>query len=107
MGDLSSSHFAASFDESRYAVVCEGCGVDCQECILKNDTLRPVCEELPDHAQSRDGKATLKTLEVDPGYWRATSESRNILACYNEKACRGGVTGNQAYCLEGYEGPCK
>ena len=87
--------------------MCQGCDVDCQGCTVEDDTLTPVCEELPDHAQSRGGKATLETLEIDHGYWRATTESKNILACYNEKACLGGMTGNRDYCAQGYKGPCE
>ena len=44
---------------------------------------------------------------LEAGYWRTTNTSRNVLACFNEKACLGGVTGNPGYCSDGYEGPCE
>lgn len=50
---------------------------------------------------------TLDKLFIEPGYWRATAFSTDILQCYNADACRGGVTGSAGYCLEGYEGPCE
>ena len=60
-----------------------------------------------DHANSSGGTATLETLSIQPGYWRATASSKDILACYNTDACLGGVSGTADYCLEGYEGPCE
>lgn len=69
--------------------------------------MTPVCEDLLDHASSLGGTAMLETLVLEAGYWRATNISMNILACYNRKACRGGVTGNPDYCATGYKGPCE
>ena len=75
--------------------------------MVENDYKVPVCEDLFDHADSLDGTATLETLVLEAGYWRATTTSRDVLACFNEKACLGGVTGNPGYCSAGYEGPCE
>lgn len=66
----------------------------------------PVCSTELDHSTSRGGNVTLNLLEFDPGYWRATSTSKVVLACYNEDACLGGITGADGYCRQGYEGPC-
>lgn len=91
----------------RYEIVCNGCDIECEGCTIKDEHFTPVCLDLLDHTQSKDGTATLETLVLDSGYWRATNSSWNILACFNEKACRGGVTGNPDYCLTGYQGPCE
>ncbi|CAM9812920.1 unnamed protein product, partial [Ectocarpus sp. 6 AP-2014] len=44
-------------------------------------------------------------LNIDGGYWRTTTESDNILACYNADACNGGQTGADSFCASGYTGP--
>ncbi|CAN0242647.1 unnamed protein product, partial [Scytosiphon promiscuus] len=46
----------------------------------------------------------LETLNVTQDYWRATSNSDDILACPNPDACRGGQTGAESYCTPGYSG---
>ena len=93
--------------DSRYEIVCDGCGEKCEGCIVDNGGKAPVCEDLLSHANNLDGTATLETLVLEAGYWRTTKTSRNVLACFNEKACLGGVTGNPGYCSAGYEGPCE
>ena len=97
----------ATVDNSRYASVCDGCDIECEGCTIEDNHTVPVCADLLEHTDSRDGTATLETLDVDPGYWRATSTSRIILPCFYKTACKGGVTGDPEYCLKGYEGPCK
>ena len=67
----------------------------------------PSCAEALDHTSSAGGTVTLEMLSIDPGYWRVTEYSEDVLACYNADACLGGVTGTDGYCLEGYEGPCE
>ncbi|CAN0380979.1 unnamed protein product, partial [Scytosiphon promiscuus] len=46
----------------------------------------------------------LETLNITKGYWRATNESRTILACPNADACKGGQTDAENYCASGYTG---
>ena len=87
--------------------MCNGCDEECEECNIECSRFIPVCTELLDHADSQGGTATLETLLVDEGFWRATNTSRNVLECFNTKACRGGVTGDRDYCMAGYEGPCE
>ncbi|CAN0423513.1 unnamed protein product, partial [Ascophyllum nodosum] len=65
----------------------------------------PVCTEVFDHADRQSGTATLETLVLEPGYWRATNTSRQVLACFNDHACLGGLTSHPGYCSPGYEGP--
>lgn len=60
-----------------------------------------------EHSNSSGGNTTIEMLSVESGYWRATAVSANVFECYNPDACLGGLTGETAYCLEGYEGPCK
>lgn len=67
----------------------------------------PMCTEELEHTKSSGGNATVETLEIDPGFRRATNTSRKVLACFNADACLGGTTGASDYCNEGYEGPCE
>lgn len=67
----------------------------------------PLCSDVIPHSTSDGGLVTLETLSIDPGYWRATNSSTEVLACYNVDACVGGITGATEYCVEGYEGPCE
>lgn len=66
-----------------------------------------MCLEELEHSTAEGGKSTIEFLLIDPGYWRATNTSINILECYNAKACLGGVTGRSGYCKTGHEGPCQ
>ena len=90
-----------------YETVCDGCQTACDRCSFDEPPLVPACSEVMEHAVSPGGVVTLEMLEIEPGYWRATETSTDILACYNEDACLGGVTGAAGNCLEGYEGPCE
>lgn len=91
--------------------MCSGCAdVTCKNCQLGGgggQVMVPICTEVMPHTNSAGGEVTVETLSVSPGYWRATPSSRDVLACYNPDACRGGMTGSARYCLEGYEGPCE
>lgn len=90
-----------------YEAVCSGCQTLCDECIFDQPNQVPVCEGVMDHSNSSGGNVTLETISIQPGYWRATVSSTDILECYNGDACLGGVSGTDDYCLEGYEGPCE
>ena len=67
----------------------------------------PYCEVVLAHSSSNGSSTTIESLSIDPGYWRATATSENVLACYNLDACEGGVTGASNYCHKGYEGSCE
>ena len=67
----------------------------------------PYCEGTMSHSISNGSAITIETISIHPGYWRATSASKNVMSCYVPDACRGGVTGISSYCQEGYEGPCE
>lgn len=79
----------------------------CRGCSIESNSSIPICTAVFEHANSGGGHATLENLIVDPGHWRASNTSREILACFNEDACLGGVTGDPSFCREGYEGPCE
>ena len=49
---------------------------------------------------------TLQTLELEPGYYRTSETSPNILECHREEACVGGSDASQ-YCASGYRDACK
>ena len=69
--------------------------------------MEPICDFELEHTTSGEPGNTLNTLSVDKGYWRAKAETNNILQCYNMAACRGGRTGTETFCGDGYTGPCK
>lgn len=81
----------------------------CAGCTVENLWKVPISfSAVLEHSTRPSGHlATLETLSIDPGYWRATNKSTKILKCYNEDACTGGLTGSSGYCLEGYTGPCE
>eukprot|EP00904_Undaria_pinnatifida_P003224 jgi/Undpi1/12902/HiC_scaffold_7.g02568.m1 len=89
-----------------FDVACDGCGAPCQECTFEEPPLGvPICIETMDHTTSSGGATTIRTVSIDPGFWRATSTTRDVFACYRDEACLGGVTATHAYCRNGYEGP--
>lgn len=94
---------------ARYDSVCVGCPLwdDCQNCTMSEITSGPVCSRAPEHTTANEFGNTLETLSIQTGYWRATTSSDIILACYNPRACRGGQTGTETFCRDGYTGACK
>ena len=88
-----------------FDTICKGCEAQCKGCAIEGE--EPICLEKLDHSSATGGNGTIESLSIDSGYWRATNTSINILSCYNEKACMGGVTGGDNYCLKGYKGPCQ
>lgn len=89
----------------QFETVCQGCDTQCRGCTIEGK--EPICSDALDHSSSAGVNATIEFLSIDPGYWRATNTSTDVLACYSGKACVGGVTGRKEYCHTGYEGPCK
>ena len=73
--------------------------------------LVPQCISMSDagieHASSIGGISAIEELDIDQGYWRATTDSIYILQCYNPDACKGGMTGTADFCEKGYQGPCE
>lgn len=69
----------------------------------------PICDEVPAGARSvGDGGTTLETLELEPGYYRTSNKSHNVLECFREAACEGGIDAtDDGYCADGYSGPCE
>lgn len=95
--------------QSGYAleVACNGCRAQCQGCTFDESLVVPICTQDIPHSTSSGGRTTLENVSISPGFWRATSTSTNVLACYKDEPCLGGVTGAPGYCLDGYEGPCE
>jgi len=91
-----------------FGEVCDGCSTECKGCDFSKQQV-PACISLSEagveNAESVGGVVTVKDLVINEGYWRATSESTNILKCYNPEACPGGVTSGR--CSTGYQGPCE
>ena len=73
--------------------------------------LVPQCISMSDagieHASSVGGVNTIEELDIDQGYWRATTDSIYVFQCYNSDACKGGLTGTPDFCEKGYQGPCE
>lgn len=57
-----------------------------------------------EHTASLTPNGTLETLDLERGYWRSSSTSREIRECYEADSCVGGTGG---YCGAGYDGPCE
>ncbi|GMI22709.1 hypothetical protein TeGR_g13157 [Tetraparma gracilis] len=47
---------------------------------------------------------TVTNMELEPGFWRATRASKELLPCLNAGHCKGGAEPSET-CSEGYEGP--
>ena len=95
---------AASFE-----ALCSDCPDwdECSGCTITSDEVTSTCKAPLEHTSADEPGLTLETLNVDGGYWRTTSNSVNILECYNPGACSGGVTGVDSFCASGYTGPCE
>lgn len=91
---------------SRYFEVCANCPL-CSGCEVVNETTLPVCTPVLDHTTSAGGRVDLQNLVLDEGFWRVTPESREVLPCYNEEACLGGITESPNFCDKKYKGPCE
>lgn len=95
----------------RFAVICAGCPGGCRDTppgvfVQSNESV-PVCEEVPEGAVELNVGATLEHLELKTGYYRVSERSHNVLECYNEEACEGGVETADESCAEGYKGVCE
>ena len=67
----------------------------------------PVCEVVPEGVNTAPNPGmTPETLNIMPGFYRTSNQSREVLECYREKACVGGSNADR-YCAEGYAGPCE
>ncbi|CAM9692446.1 unnamed protein product, partial [Ectocarpus sp. 12 AP-2014] len=77
---------------SRYETVCFDCPDwdECLGCMIEEGEVTPTCEAPLEHTNAEEPGLTLETLNIDGGYWRTTTDSDDILACYNPDACRGG-----------------
>lgn len=106
-------HYTPSFNltpiirqtDALFATICKGCDTQCSNCSLGGK--EPRCLEELEHSSSTGGNTKLESLQIKPGYWRSTNRSLDIKACYNQQACLGGLTREDGYCREGYEGPCE
>lgn len=93
----------------RFETACLDCLAweKCFGCTIVDGDITPACEAPFEHTTANEPGLSLETLNVSRGYWRATDNSTNILACYNPDACNGGLTGADNYCASGYKGPCE
>ena len=72
-----------------------------------DDTTVPVCAVVPEGVNTTgDSGMTLETLDLMSGFFRTSDESREVLPCYRDEACKGGPNVNEN-CAEGYAGPCE
>lgn len=99
--------FALMQSDDPFEVMCDGCNVQCHGCSFDDPSLVPMCSDVMEHTNSSGGSVTVEELWIEPGYWRASQTSTDILECYRADACLGGVTGAPGYCRTGYEGPCE
>lgn len=97
--------FPPNISQTVFDVACEACDTLCRSCTYDYEV--PSCSEQLDHTMSAGGNTTLATLKIDRGYWRSSPNSTTVLGCYNEDACIGGISGEDGFCDDGYEGPCE
>lgn len=72
--------------------------------MVERNGSEPSCTEAMEHSESPGGtNVTLQTLSIDKGYWRTTSDSTDILPCYNPDACTRGLTGSPGFCKSGLQ----
>lgn len=98
------SEYVDATQGDRYSKICDGCD-PCINCNFPNSEVVPVCVEQLDNTRTNGGDTDISSLEIESGYWRATQTSTNVLMCFNEDACQGGISGDEDYCKTGYEGP--
>ena len=103
---LGSYYFCDRHDRqvSAYETACEACPEQCSTCAIQDPDRAQLCEPVLEFTTSRTADGTLESLDVEPGYWRSSSTSKEIRECYHGPACVGGSEG---YCETGYEGPCE
>ena len=94
---------------ARFGTVCFECPdwSKCLGCTIAKGSVTPTCQAPLEHTSAEEPGVTLATLEIEGGYWRATTDSEIVLECYNEDACVGGRTGSDSYCAPEYKGPCE
>lgn len=87
-------------------MACHDClaEADCENCVVRNRDEVQVCEPVLAHTVSPSANGTLQSLELQEGFWRISSTSKDVRECYEADACVGGV---EPYCAAGYTGPCK
>ncbi|CAN0506184.1 unnamed protein product, partial [Ectocarpus sp. 12 AP-2014] len=90
----------------RFETECLDCANwdECSGCTITSGDVVPTCETPLEYTTAEEPGVTLETLNIDGGYWRTTTESDSILACYNTDACNGGQTGEDSFCASGYTG---
>ena len=74
---------------------------------MGDSNLDPTCSNELEHTSADKPGSTLDTLSINSGYWRAATDSSIILECHNKAACRGGRTGTDTFCADGYMGACE
>ena len=93
-----------SVEGDRFSKICDGCD-HCETCSINDPGIAPICVDELQHTRSLGGSTNISNLDIESGFWRATSTSKYVLECFNEDACNGGITGDENYCEDGYEGP--
>ncbi|CAM9479810.1 unnamed protein product [Ectocarpus fasciculatus] len=104
---LQDIHEEEGTSTSRYEAACLDCPdwEECRNCTIETADVVPTCSRPLEHTTADESGVTFETLSISPGYWRATNQSDNILACFNADACNGGETGAAHFCDNGYMGP--
>lgn len=98
--------FGINKGDSLFNTVCDGCEEEQPPGVNVSGGI-PVCSVELDHTSSDGGHATVEMLWMESGWWRPTPTSRQVLRCYNEDACGGGITGSPEFCDTGYKDECE
>ena len=72
--------------------------IECRQCADIEDAKGVDCDE---------PGATLASLPIRPGYWRASGALLTVHPCLHSDACKGAtaMTSSNDYCADGYQGP--
>lgn len=94
-------------DSCRFELVCAQCstGCDVPAGISMTSNMIPVCQEVMEGAQAPSRGTTVRSLDIEEGFYRTSARSEDVRECYLEDACVGGSSAN-SYCAAGYSGPC-
>lgn len=96
-------------DSCVFELVCAQCLDGCQSVLttvdFKSDMIH-VCDAIPEGVQASSPRITIETFDLKEGYYRVNAESSEVLECFQENSCVGGMDANN-YCATGYKGPCK
>ena len=59
--------------DNPFEAICDGCEIECTNCVFSEGTVEPICSIVLDHSISIGGQTTLEDISIEDGFWRATT----------------------------------